>query len=57
MESKSDLHLATSIRSFRSENVSKLVKELLDLELGTARETLGYVQTFDYLSLSGMLLI
>ena len=44
VEFKSDLHLATSIRSFRSENVSKLVKELLDLEIGAARETLRHVQ-------------
>jgi len=44
VEFKSDLHLATSIRSFRSENVSRLVKELLDLELGAARETLRQVQ-------------
>ena len=45
VEFKSDLHLATSIRSFRSENVSKLVKELLDLELDAARETLRQVQS------------
>jgi len=44
VEFKSDLHLATSLRSFRSENVSKLVKELLDLELDAARETLRQVQ-------------
>lgn len=44
VEFKLALHLATSIQSFRSENVSKLVKELLDLELGTARETLRHVQ-------------
>jgi hypothetical protein len=44
VEFKSDLHLATSRRSFRSENVSKLVKELLDLELDAARETLRHVQ-------------
>ena len=44
VEFKSDLHLATSLRSFRSENVSKLVKELLDLEIGAARETLQQVQ-------------
>jgi hypothetical protein len=44
VEFKPDLHLATSIRSFRSENVSKLVKELLDLEIGAARETLRQVQ-------------
>jgi hypothetical protein len=43
-EFKSDLHLATSVRSFRSENVSKLVKELLDLELDAARGTLQHVQ-------------
>ena len=41
---KSDLHLSTSVRSFRSEKVSKLVKELLDLELGAALETLKLVQ-------------
>ena len=41
---KSDLHLATSIRSFRSERVSMLVKELLDLELEAARKTLQEVQ-------------
>jgi hypothetical protein len=44
VEFKSDLHLATSIRSFRSEHVSQLVKELLDLELDAARETLLQVQ-------------
>src|SRR5204863_80790 len=44
VEFKSDLHLATSVRSFRSENVSKLVKELLDLELDAARSTLQHVQ-------------
>jgi hypothetical protein len=43
VEFHSDLHLATSIRSFRSEHVSKLVKELLDLELDAARETLRQV--------------
>ena len=44
VEFKRELHLATSIRSFRSENVSRLVKELLDLELEAARETLRQVQ-------------
>jgi hypothetical protein len=44
VEFKSNLHLATSMRSFRSENVSKLVKELLDLEIDAARETLRHVQ-------------
>src|SRR5262249_5796953 len=41
---KCDLHLATSIRSFRSERVSRLVKELLDLELDGAQKTLQQVQ-------------
>jgi len=35
-----DLHLAVSMRSFRAENVSQLVKEILDVELEQARETL-----------------
>ena len=34
------LHLAVSMRSFRAENVSHLVKQLLDLELQDAKETL-----------------
>lgn len=34
-----ELHLATSIRSFRSERVSRLVKEVLDLEVAAARES------------------
>ena len=44
VEFKSELHLATSVRSFRSEKVSRLVKELLDLELDAARGTLRQVQ-------------
>lgn len=40
----SDLHLATSMRSFRSEKVSRLVKEILDLEMAQARETLRGVR-------------
>jgi len=44
VEFKPDLHLATSVRSFRCENVSRLVKELLDLELDAALETLQLVQ-------------
>lgn len=40
VEFHSDLHLATSIRSFRSEHVSRLVKEVLDLETEGALETL-----------------
>jgi hypothetical protein len=35
-----ELHLATSMRSFRSERVSRLVKEVLDLEMASARESL-----------------
>jgi hypothetical protein len=41
---ESDLHLATSIRSFRSEKVARLVKELLDLELDAAHRTLQQVR-------------
>lgn len=37
-ESHNDLHLKTSIRSFRSENVSKLVKAILDCEKDIAKE-------------------
>lgn len=37
---KDELHLAVSLRSFRAENVSRLVKELLDLEARDARNTL-----------------
>ena len=40
-ETKSDLHLKTSIRSFRSENVSKLVKQILDCEKESAKKTLS----------------
>lgn len=34
-----ELHLAVSMRSFRAEDVSLLVKQLLDLDVGAARET------------------
>ena len=34
------LHLATSMRSFRAESVSQFVREVLDLELSSARSTL-----------------
>ncbi|MEL7592113.1 MAG: DUF2075 domain-containing protein [Anaerolineaceae bacterium] len=37
---KDDLHLATSMRSFRNENVSLLIKQLLDLKPIEARQTL-----------------
>ncbi len=36
---KDELHLAVSMRSFRAENVSLLVKQLLDLNTAEARET------------------
>jgi hypothetical protein len=38
---KDELHLAVSMRSFRAENVSHLVKQLLDLDAAGARETLA----------------
>ena len=37
---KNQLHLATSMRSFRAERVSVLVKQLLDLDADSARQTL-----------------
>lgn len=37
---ENDLHLSVSMRSFRAETVSQLVKEVLDLEEGLARGTL-----------------
>jgi DUF2075 family protein len=39
-ESLKDLHLSTSIRSFRSENVSNFVKLLLDCEIESAQNLL-----------------
>lgn len=39
----SRLHLATSMRSFRSENVSSFVKALLDCDIATARDALSEV--------------
>jgi len=44
VEFKSELHLRTSVRSFRSENVSLFVKQLLDREMRSARETLKKIQ-------------
>lgn len=41
---RDDLHLSVSMRSFRAEHVSLLVKQLLDLKLDEARETLGKLQ-------------
>ena len=40
---KDELHLGVSMRSFRAEHVSLLVKQLLDLDKEAARETLGRV--------------
>ena len=42
---KDELHLGVSMRSFRAENVSLLIKQLLDLDARAARETLKSVQT------------
>jgi len=41
---KDELHLAVSMRSFRSENVSLLVKQLLDCDIEAARNTLEKVK-------------
>lgn len=38
------LHLSVSMRSFRAEHVSLLVKQLLDLDVDGARDTLGKVE-------------
>lgn len=41
---RDELHLAMSMRSFRAEHVSLLVKQLLDLDVPSARETLTKVE-------------
>jgi hypothetical protein len=41
---KEELHLSVSMRSFRAEHVSLLVKQLLDLEPDNARKTLEQIQ-------------
>lgn len=41
---KDELHLAVSMRSFRAENVSKLVKQLLDMDVDEAQKTLRDLQ-------------
>jgi len=38
---REDLHLSVSMRSFRAENVSLLIKQLLDLDAEKARQTFG----------------
>jgi len=43
VKENSDLHLAVSMRSFRAESVSLLVKQVLDLEAQKARQTLAGV--------------
>ena len=40
---KDELHLAVSMRSFRAEHVSRLVKEILDRNIEAARQTLAQV--------------
>lgn len=40
-----DLHLGVSMRSFRAENVSSLVKQVLDRDVERARATLSTVQS------------
>ncbi len=39
----SDMHLAVSMRSFRAEKVSLLVKNILDLEVDRAKQTLSQI--------------
>lgn len=41
---KDELHLAVSMRSFRAENVSLLVKQLLDIQLKEAQKTLVQIK-------------
>jgi hypothetical protein len=41
---KDELHLAVSMRSFRAENVSLLVKQMLDLDIEGARSTLAKIE-------------
>jgi hypothetical protein len=43
VEFRDELHLAVSMRSFRAENVSLLVKQTLDLEPARARQTLQQI--------------
>jgi len=41
---KDELHLSVSMRSFRAEHVSSLVKQLLDLDIDEARNTLTEIE-------------
>jgi hypothetical protein len=40
VEFRDELHLGVSMRSFRAENVSLLIKQILDLDVGQAQQTL-----------------
>jgi hypothetical protein len=42
---KDELHLSVSMRSFRAENVSLLVKQILDMDIGEAEKTLTKVKS------------
>lgn len=42
---KDELHLSVSMRSFRAEHVSMLVKQLLDLDISGAQKTLTQVES------------
>ena len=44
VEYRNELHLAVSMRSFRAEYVSLLVKQMLDLDIDSARHTHGKVK-------------
>jgi len=44
IHTNNDLHLAVSMRSYRAENVSSFVKNLLDLETAAAKEHLAKIQ-------------
>lgn len=42
---KDELHLSVSMRSFRAENVSILIKQILDMDINEAKKTLDKVKT------------
>ncbi len=48
VEKKDELHLSVSMRSFRAENVSSLVGQLLDLETDCAKQTLAEISPHQY---------
>jgi len=43
---KDELHLGVSMRSFRAEHVSLLVKQILDIDVSGARETLPKIEKY-----------